>query len=132
VLSLFTRPDHRPILALLEEIENAEWSSLIVKARRIVNAPTEISPQSFVQDRVARGQPLLEVAISTRSDERRTLLGWLVGMDGKLPPEVCREVLNFLMPWWDPLRRAAGAGGQQPLQQEEEVEEEEEEEEEEG
>lgn len=105
VMSLLTRPTHRPTLALLKDIKKAEWSSLIVKARRIVNAPVKTPPPFFVQDREARGQPLPEVAISTRSKKLRIRLSFLVGIDGKMPPEVFRLVMDFLMPWWDPLRR---------------------------
>jgi hypothetical protein len=35
----------------------------------------------------------------------RTMLAWLVGMEGGyVPPEVFRVVLDLLMPFWDPLR----------------------------
>ena len=51
-------------IALLEEsLEDAEKTSLLVKARRLVVAARNIAAPSYLQDRVARGQPLPRVSL---------------------------------------------------------------------
>lgn len=49
-----------------------------------------------------------------RRCEFRSMLGFLVGLEGKgMPRDVFRDVLmDFLMPVWDPLRRKRGDVGE--------------------
>jgi hypothetical protein len=100
---------------------DAEKASFLVKARRLVMAATRPTPPSFLQGRVARGLPLPVVVLSPvmdgpNDDELRTMLAWLVGMEGGggMSRDVFRVVLELLMPWWHPLRRKVPKGGGQP------------------
>ena len=70
---------------------------------------------------MARGLPLPVVVLSPvmdgpNDDELRTMLAWLVGMEGGggMSRDVFRVVLELLMPWWHPLRRKVPKGGGQP------------------
>jgi len=101
--------------------EHAETTWLLVKARRLVFATsttTAVTP-SYIQDRVARREPLPRVTLvpvtagNKRAKKRRkfrSMLGFILGMNGGpkgegMPCDVFRGVLmDFLMPVWDPLR----------------------------
>ena len=124
-MALLEQYTHHTTIALLEQaLGNAETTSLLVKVcRLIVAAKSNLVAPSCLQGRVARGEPLPRVALAlVASDEGsrkfRWLLASLTGMEGGLdgggmPREVFREVLEFLMPSWDPLRRGpAGTGPQ--------------------
>ena len=145
-------PTHHTTIALLvRALAEAETSSFLVKVRCFVLATPAL--RSWQQSRLPR-VALAPLAADQNNDEQthnfrfmlQVLLGMVTGPDGMiLPGDLFRVVLDFLMPTWDPLRRAGGARGQQPQQQqeppqqqeekeerEEEVEEQEQEEEEEG
>jgi len=104
-------------LALVQQDSDAVKASFLVKARRLVMAATRTAVASYLQGRVARGQPLPSVALAPvtdgeNKDELRTTLAFLVGMEGGgMPRDVFRVVLDLLMPFWDPLRRKAPGGG---------------------
>ena len=127
-------PSHPTALALVEEMRNAEKASFLVKVRRFVLATRETNRlRSWEQRRMPR-VALAPLAAGQNDDEEtgkvRARLEVLLGMvttghDGKLfPGDLFRAVLDFVMPTWDPLRRAGGAGGQQQQQQEQEHEQE--------
>jgi len=51
---------------------------------------------------------LAAVMDGPNNDELRTMLAWLVGVEGGgMPRDVFRVVVELLMPFWDPLRRKA-------------------------
>jgi hypothetical protein len=110
-------PAHPTTLVLVEQSLDAERAFFLVKARRLVMAGTRTTPPSLLQCRLARGLPLPRVTLASmangQKDEEdeeakrklRTMLAWLVGMEGGyVPSEVFRVVLYLLMPFWDPLR----------------------------
>jgi len=103
-------PTHPTTLALLEHSLDAEKASFLVKARRLVMAATRTTPPSSLQGRVAAGLPLPAVTLAPVMDDEknefRTMLAWLVGVEGGgMPRDVFRVVVELLMPFWDPLRR---------------------------
>ena len=112
-----TFPTHPTTLALVEQSLDAEKTSFLVKARRFVMAAARTTPLSYLQSRAGRGQPLPLVALAPvtgdqNDDELRTILAFLVGMEGGgMPRDVFRVVLDLLVPPWDPLRRKAQGGG---------------------
>jgi hypothetical protein len=123
-------PTHHATIALGQEFAEAEKAALLVKARRFsVAANSTTRTPSYLQARMARGEPLPRVALmpltvdQNNEDEReegrklRTSLAFLTGMGHEgMPRDVFRVVMDLLMPSWDPLRRKdAGAG--QPLPQ---------------
>jgi hypothetical protein len=123
--------DHATI-ALLEHYpvakKDADKASLLVKARRLaVAAIGNIMAPSCLQNRAARGQPLprlllgrvvLTPVMGGRDEEDEegskihSLYTFLLGVGGPkgegMPRDVFRVVMDFLMPAWDPLRRATG------------------------
>lgn len=122
-------PSHHTAIALLEQVPEAEKTSLIVKARRLAVATrSNIVALSCLQDRLTRDEPLPCLALAPVTDGHNgkelgvgrnfpTTMEFLLGMGGGpegvgMPQEVFREVLEFLMPSWDPLRR--GMAGTQP------------------
>jgi hypothetical protein len=125
-------PSHHTAIALLEQaLANAEKTSLLVKARRLVaTARTDVAMPPYLQGRAAQGQPLPRVVLrpltgghEEEEDRKlRTTLTFLLGLGGGpegegMPRDVFRVVLDMLMPRWDPLRRGlSGDEGQlQPL-----------------
>jgi hypothetical protein len=124
-------PTYHTTIALLEHaLANAETTSLLVKARRLVaTGRIEATTPSYLQGRVARGWPLPRVvlaALTGGQDEEegrklRTTLTFLLGIGGGsdgegMPRDVFRVVLDMLMQRWDPLRRglAGEEGAAQP------------------
>jgi len=128
-------PSHHAAIALLEQaLANAETTALLIKARRlVVAARSNIVSPSYLQARVAQGQPLPGVALQpvrsgqvdgededeVEARKFRTMLDFLLGMGGGpegdgMPRDVFRVVVDLLMPAWDPLRNRGGAGP--PLQ----------------
>lgn len=101
-------PSHRSTIALLEQYpeakDEAEKASFLVKVRRFVVAATSTTQSpSYVQARVARAQPLPQVAKRTNSAKVLGSLCQLGGGKG-LPDGVFLHVLDYVMPSWDPLR----------------------------
>jgi hypothetical protein len=125
-------PNRRAVIALLEHYpvakKDADKASLLVKARRLaVAAIGNIMAPSCLQNRAARGQPLprlllgrvvLTPVMGGRDEEDEegskihSLYTFLLGVGGPkgegMPRDVFRVVMDFLMPAWDPLRRATG------------------------
>lgn len=115
------------IKAPLAQAPDGQKASILVKARRLVVASTSTGVvPSYLQHRVAEGQPLPHVSMTPQSVDRndedekglkfRILLAFLVGMgggpDGKvMPAGVFRMVLDLLMPSWDPRRNRGIRGG---------------------
>jgi len=115
-------PTRHAAIALLEQaLAEAEKASLLVEARRLAVAATSnaVAP-SYLQCRMARGEPLPRVAMVPLMDEQaedeekegeegrklRTALAFMcgVGREG-MPRDVFWVVMDLLMPSWDPLRR---------------------------
>ena len=116
-------PTHHTTIALLEQAPiaaiDAEKVSLLVKARRLVVATstnTAATP-SYLQARVARGQPLPRLELVPVGRKRKanihrkfsTMLAFLLGIAGGpknegMPRDVFRVVMTFVMPVLDPLR----------------------------
>lgn len=111
----------RGICVLDEAFIDAEKTSLLVKARRLVVAATApaMAP-SYMQNRVARCLFLPHVTMArlmdAQNDEQEggrkvhSLMVYLLAMGGGpkgegMPRDVFLLVLDFLMPSWDPLRR---------------------------
>jgi len=124
-------PTYHAAIALLEQVPDAEKTSLLVKVRRLLVVATSgstITP-SCLQSREAQGESLPYVALAPLTDGQhgdeheeesrklRTTLAFMCGLEREgMPREVFRVVMDLLMPSWDPLRRGiAGAG--QPLPQ---------------
>ena len=100
---------------------NTEKWSLLVKVRRLVVATSSTATApSYVQGRLARGEPLPRLALAAvsgankktkeRRHKLRSMLAFFLGMKGGptdegMPWDVFRVVLDMLMPSWDPLRR---------------------------
>ena len=129
ILSVFRHPHERDqgaitTIALFEyALAEAEKASLLVKARRLIVAAstsTTAAP-SYVQRRVAQGQPLPHVALAPvvgqlkgkgadkegeEARKFRTTLAYMcrLGREG-MPRDVFRAVMDLVMPLWDPLRR---------------------------
>ena len=64
---------------------------------------------TYLQGRVARGQPLPRVEAS----RLRSSVGFLLGIGGApegkaMPERAFRVVMDLLMPSWDPLRAGVG------------------------
>jgi len=113
-------PTHYAAIALLEQAPKAEKASLLVKARRLIVVSRNAEASSYLQSRVAGGQPLPGVALAPVTagedeDEEgrklRTALAFMcgVGREG-MPRDVLRVVMDLLMPSWDPLRRRTHVG----------------------
>lgn len=118
-------PTYTTTVALLAQaIADAEVTSLLVKARRLVFAAlTTMLP--YLQGRWARGEPLPRVILvpvtggNKRAKKRRifrSMLGFIFGIKGGpkgqgMPRDAFRDVLmDLFMPVWDPLRRGNGTG----------------------
>lgn len=121
---LFPKP---AAIAVLEQVPDAEKTSILVKAGRLVSAATSTTmAPSDLQSRVARGKPLPRLLLRRmvltpvtgghdEDDEEdeghklRVLVAFILGVGGPegkgMPRDVFRLVLNLLMPTWDPLRR---------------------------
>lgn len=121
-------PSHRITIALLEEALDAEKTALLIKARCLVKVASTAAPPSYLHSRVTRGQPLPHVAqtpVAGGSNTKKkkdlklhTMLAFVCGMEGGpegegMPRKAFLVVLDFLMPTWDPVRKAINAGGQQ-------------------
>jgi hypothetical protein len=119
-------------IALLEQAPDAETTSLLVKARRLVTVSRNTVAPFYLQRRVVDGLPLPRVALAPMaagSDENeeeeeeegrtfRSMLAFVFGMEGGpenmgMPRDVLRVVVDLLMPTWDPLRRKHDDAGQQ-------------------
>ena len=131
-------PSYHAAIALLEHAPDAETTSLLVKAGRLVTVSRNTVAPSYLQRRVLGGLPLPRVVLTPvaagleenekekegeeeQEQEGRTLrsmLAFLFGMEGGpestgMPRGVFRVVLDLLMPTWDPLRLDSGGAGQQ-------------------
>jgi hypothetical protein len=123
-------PSHPTTAAVLQQVSDADKASFLVRTRRLIMATTSntLMPPSFVQDRLARGQPLPGVVLAAEAggedDEQKgrefkTTLAFLVGMEGGpvaggvMPRDVFRVALDMLMPSWDPLKHKA-VGAEEP------------------
>ena len=110
-------PFHPITVALPQQRLDVEKMYFLVKARRLVMAAARAAPPSYLQGRVARGEPLPLVALAPvtgdqNDDDLRIMLAFLVGMEGGgMPRDVFRVMLGLLVPPWDPLRRKAQGGG---------------------
>jgi hypothetical protein len=116
-------------VALLEQaLADAEVSSLLVKARRLVVASTSNAKRSCLEGRMARGESLPRVELRKLALQRtltgglseeakkwynfRSMIVFLLEMGGGpkgegMPRDVFRGLLmDLLMPVWDPLRRS--------------------------
>jgi len=126
------RPTYTTTIALVEQmLAAAEITSLLVKTRRLIVAPSSSATPSYLHDRTTRGQPLPRVKRRRRvalqrnvkggyyekgeeSCKLRATLGFVVGLEGGpegegMPRDVFRGVfMELLMPVWDPLRRGTG------------------------
>jgi len=109
-------PSHHAAIALLDQFPDAKKDAgkafSLIKGRRLaVIAASNAPPPSYLQGRVARGQPLRGVALQDEGGRKlRRMVAFLFGMvDGPegegMPRDVFRVVLGLLMPAWDPLRR---------------------------
>ena len=117
-------PSRHAAIALLEQAPDAEMTSLLVKARRLVTVSRNTVAPFYLQRRVVDGLPLPRVALAPvaagldeneeeEEEEGRTfrsMLAFVFGMEGGpedtgMPRDVFRVVLDVLMPTWDPLRR---------------------------
>jgi len=117
-------PFYHAAITLLEQYpaaqKDAEKATLLVKARRlIVAANSNAVTPSYLQGRVARGQPLPHLALTAVTggqnededeDEEgrklRTTLAFMCGLGREgMPRDVHRVVTDIVMPSWDPLRR---------------------------
>lgn len=113
-------PDRESLIALLEQAPDAEKASFLVKARLIFFAATNTANQpSCLQARLARDLPLPRVTSGAitgnkKTKERRrkflSLVTFLLGMEGGpkgngMPQDVFLIVMDYLMPFWDPLRK---------------------------
>jgi CheY-like chemotaxis protein len=106
-------PSFHTAIALLERaIANAEKTSLLVKARRLVIISRNTIAPSYLQGRVAQALPLPRVGLVPEADEEghkfRTMMAFFLGIGGGpeghgMPRDVFRVVLDMLMPSWDPL-----------------------------
>lgn len=121
-------PSAHIIKALLAQAPDGEKASILVLTRRLVVASYGNGVlSSYLQHRVANGQPLPHVSMTLdmvdHKDEDeggrnfRNLLAFLVGKGGgpgskDMPAGVFRIVLDLLIPSWDP-RRKHGNGTQQ-------------------
>lgn len=108
------------------EQDDIQKASLLVKARRLAVAANGTVAPSCLQGRVARGQPLPQVALMPlpdgqtdgeeeqgQRDEGRTLRTTLAFMCGlgreAMPRDVFWVVVDLLMSSSGPLRKRAGA-----------------------
>lgn len=120
-------PSHRTTIALLEEALDAEKVALLIKARRLVKIASTAAPPSYLQSRETQGQPLPQVAqtpvgggtnIRKKNElNLRTMLAFVCGIKGGpedegMPRKGFLVMLDFLMPTWDPMRKANNDGGQ--------------------
>jgi ankyrin repeat protein len=118
-------PHHHAAIALLEQaLADAEKTTLLVKARRlVVAANSNVVTPSCLQSRLpcVKLAPLTVDPSNGEDDEKgrklRTTLAFMCGLGREaMPRDVFRVVMDLLMPSWDPHRRKdAGAG--QPLAQ---------------
>jgi hypothetical protein len=106
-------------IGLLEQAPDADKTSLLVKARLALTAASSTVAPSFLQHRVAKGQPLPHVELlpltgrqNQQEEEEESkfhkMLTFFLGMGGGLkgsgmPRDVFWTVLDMLMPDWDPL-----------------------------
>lgn len=124
-------PDH-PASVMARQVPNAQTAALLVKARRIVILAAQGGPPgqapSYLQSRIERGKalPRVEMAsamaprdgseITTEVEEQQrrlhTAVAFVVGIDGPkgktLPAGLFVGIMDFLMPFWDPLRECTG------------------------
>jgi len=115
---------YRTMIAFLEQtLTDAEKTSLLVKARRLVVAAINTArTPSYLQARMLRGEPLPRLALAPltsgqdEAEDRNfhTTQTFLLGMDGGsegegMPRDVFWVVLDMLMPRWDLLRRGIDA-----------------------
>lgn len=109
-------PQFHAVIALLEQVPDAEKASFLVKVRRFaVAANSNAVVPSCLQARVDRGQPLPGVALMPMTDEDeeeeesrklRTTLAFMCGLGREgMPRDVFRATMGFVVPTWDPLRR---------------------------
>lgn len=118
-------PSHYNLIAFLEEaIAEAEKTSLLVKVRRFAAAPrSATTTHSYLECRLVQEVPQVTLAPLTTAhndeeeeeEERklRSMLTFVTGMEGGadgqgLKKEHFLEVMKYLMPSWDPLRRGRG------------------------
>jgi len=135
ILSVFKHEHERDqgaiaTIALLEHaLVEAEKASLLVKARHLTVAATTSTAValSYVQRRVAQGQPLPHVALAPVAGQQnglcadeeanqarklQTTLAFMCGLGREgMPRDVLRVVMDLLMPSWDPLRRKSADTG---------------------
>ena len=129
-------PTYHAAISFLEQYpeaqKNAEKASLLIKARRLVVLSRSTAAPSYLQGRVARGQPLPHVVLMPvlgglhEDDEESrklcTLLAFVLGVEGGwenagMPRNMFRVVLDLLMPSWDPLRRKNARAAPAPVPQ---------------
>ena len=123
------RTYHDTIALLKHALVEAEKASLLVKARRLTVAATTstAAAPSYVQRRMARGQPLPHVALAPVAGQQnglcadeeakearklQTTLAFMCGLGREgMPRDVLRVVMDLLMPSWNPLRRKSADTG---------------------
>lgn len=121
---------------MARQVPDAQSASLLVKARRIVILAAQGEPPgqapTFLQSRVEQGMawPCVEMAttmvardgggVTTDDDSDvekqqrrlRTAVAFVVGIDGpkgkSLPGGLFVGIMDFLLPFWDPLRERTG------------------------
>ena len=104
-------------------------ASLLVKARRLVlAADSNAGAPTYLQGRVARGQPLPRLVLvavigghnegEEEASKLCSMVGFILGIGIEGMPEskslsasVFRTVMGLVMPSWDPLRKGVGVLG---------------------